>query len=212
MDKFIENLIKLKDYVPFFQTFLWIILFLVVALVFRKFINLILSTIVDRLKHGSSFKAGPLEVGEKLSQLDYIPQNEVKIASSVSDREDHRVSIYKENRGLFLTHLIQPTDRSGQGWDIFIYLIRHQVKGTKDIGYSDIQKAEFFFGHMWGNQVYEEKVKHGIVGVKTSAYAPFLCTCFVTMTDGVEIRLNRYIDFEIERIIKNTLSNTRDSQ
>jgi hypothetical protein len=207
MDKFIENLIKLKDYVPFFQTFLWIILLLVIAFVFRNFINLILSTIVERLRQGSSFKAGPLEVGEKLSKLDYIPQNETKIATSVNDREDHRVSIYKENRGLFLTHLIQPTDKSGQGWDIFIYLIRHQEKGTKDIGFSDIQKAEFFFGHMWGNQVYEEKVKHGIIGVKTSAYAPFLCTCFVTMKDGVEIRLNRYIDFEIEKIIKNTLPN-----
>lgn len=208
MDNFIENLIKLKDYVPFFQTFLWIVLLLVIVLVFHKFINLILTTIVDRLKQGSSFKAGPLEVGEKLSQLEYVPQNDTKIISpSVNDREEHRVSIYKENRGLFLTHLIYPTDKTGQGWDIFIYMIRHQEKGTDDIGFSDIKKAEFFFGHMWGNQIYEEKVKHGIIGVKTSAYAPFLCTCFVTMTDGVEIRLNRYIDFEIEKIIKNKLPN-----
>lgn len=210
MDKFIENLIKLKDYVPFFQTFLWIILFLVIVFVFRKFINLLLDIIVDRLRQGSSFKAGPLEVGEKLSQLEYVSQNDTKIiAPSANDREEQRVSIYKENRGLFLTHLIYPTDRTGQGWDIFIYLIRHQEKETKDLRFSDIKKAEFFFGHMWGNQIYEEKVKHGMIGVKTSAYAPFLCTCFVTTTDGAVIKLNRYIDFEIEKIIKNTLPKTR---
>ena len=146
MDKFIENLIKLKDYVPFFQTFLWIVLFLVITFVFRKFINLIFTTIVDRLRQGSSFKAGPLEVGEKLSQLEYVSQNDTKIVTpSVNDREEHRVSIYKENRGFFLTHLIYPSEKTGQGWDIFIYVIRHQEKGTKDIGFSDIKKAEFFF-------------------------------------------------------------------
>jgi hypothetical protein len=201
MDRFIESLLKLKDYVPLFQTLLWIGLFLTITFVFRKYIILILSTIVDRLKQGSSFKAGPIEVGEKLNQLEYIPQKEAKFEPSGNDREDHRVSIYRDNRGLFLTHIIYPTDRSGQGWDVFIYLIRHHSKDFNDKGFKDIVKAEFFFGHMWGNQVYEERERKGIIGVKTSAYAPFLCTCFVTMEDGFVIKLNRYIDFEMGKII-----------
>jgi hypothetical protein len=203
MDKFIEDLIKLKDYVPVFQTILWIGLLVVITFVFRKYINLILTTIIERLKQGSSFKAGPIEVGEILSQLEYVPQKESKCEPSVNERENHRVNIYKENRGLFLTHLIYPTDRSGKGFDIFIYLIRHQSNDMNNTGFQDVIKAEFFFGHMWGNQVYEEKEKNGIIGVKTSAYAPFLCTCFLTMSDGTEIRLNRYIDFEMEKILKN---------
>jgi hypothetical protein len=197
MDKIIDNLIKLKDYVPFFQTVLWISLIISLILIFRKYVYLILNTTVDRIKHGSSFKAGPIEVGEKLEQLDYIAQNEKLNGLIDSDREAHRVGIYKNNNGLFITHLIYPSDKSGVAWDIFIYLIRH-----KSSDFSDIKKAEFFFGHMWGNQIYEEKEKNGIIGVKTSAYAPFLCTCFVTMKDDSVIKLDRYIDFEMERIIK----------
>lgn len=195
----INNLIKLKDYVPFFQTLLWIFLIVSLILIFRRYIYLILNTTIDRIKQGSSFKAGPIEVGVKLEQLDYIPQNQNMDDSIDSDREAHRVGIYQNNRGLFITQVIYPSDKTGQVWDIFIYLIRH-----KSTDFNDVKKAEFFFGHMWGNQIYEEKEKNGIIGVKTSAYAPFLCTCFVTMNDDVVIKLDKYIDFEMGQIIKNS--------
>jgi hypothetical protein len=197
MDKIIDNLIKLKDYVPLFQTVLWILLIISLILIFRKYVYLILNTSIDRIKNGSSFKAGPIEVGERLEQLEYVPQSNNNNDSDNNDRESHRVGIYQNNKGLFITHLIQPSDKTGQVWDIFIYLIRH-----KSTDFKDVKKAEFFFGHMWGNKIYEETEKKGIIGVKTSAYAPFLCTCFVTMNDNTVIKLDRYIDFEMEQMIK----------
>lgn len=197
MDKIIDNLLRLKDYVSFFQSLLWILFIISLILIFRKYIYLILNTSIDRIKNGSSFKAGPIEVGERLEQLEYIPQSKNNTVSICNDRETHRVEIYKKNRGLFITHLIHPSNKKGQVWDIFIYLIRHKTTDFKDV-----KKAEFFFGHMWGNKIYKETEQNGIIGVKTSAYAPFLCTCFVTLDDNTVVKLDRYIDFEMEQMIK----------
>lgn len=110
-------------------------------------------------------------------------------------REGHRKSIYENNKGIFLTHLIYPSKKAGQCFDIYIYLIRHKLDN-----FSDVEKAEFFFGHMWGNKVFTKKPKNGIIGISTSAYAPFLCTCCVKFKNGEEIQIERYIDFEFSKV------------
>ena len=55
-----------------------------------------------------------------------------------------RNGIYENNRGVFLTHVIEPSRREGQIYDIFIYLMRHQSFDLTDIEWI----AEFFFGQM----------------------------------------------------------------
>ncbi len=195
----IDNLTKLKDYVPLFQTMIWIGFIVVFFLIFKKTISDVITTLILRIKKGSSIKAGPIEIGEELKGMQYANQTEssteVKTGSDGQQREDHRKRIYEKNKGLFLTHLIYPSAKSGQKFDIYIYLIRHK---SSDL--SDIDKAEFFFGHMWGNKVFSEKNRKGIIGISTSAYAPFLCTCIVRFKNGDEIQLDRYIDFEISKI------------
>ncbi len=109
---------------------------------------------------------------------------------------DERNGVYKRNAGLFLTHILVPSEKPDQKYDIYIYLIRH-----KTVDFSDVQKAEFFFGHMWGNEVFCKKPKDGRLGISTSAYGPFLCTCRVHLKGGEIIHLHRYIDFEMERIM-----------
>jgi len=192
----IEELIKLKDYVPLFQTFIWIIFIIIILLIFRKSVWTIINLLIDRVKKGSSIKVGPVEIGEELKNLTYAKQGsgEIKAEAKGKEREKHRTNIYSENKGLFLTHIISPSKKIGQKYDIFIYLIRH-----KSTDFNDIDYAEFFFGHMWGNEVFKESLKNGIIGISTSAYAPFLCTCCVKFKDGSEIELNRYIDFEMEK-------------
>jgi len=195
----INELVKIKDYVPLFQTVLWIGFIIGLFLIFRKSINVIISTLVDRIKKGSSVKAGPIEIGEELKNMEYAKQIDsdlpVSTGADGQKREEHRTKIYEKNKGLFLTHLIYPSDKRGQKFDIYIYLIRHKLDN-----FSDIEKAEFFFGHMWGNKIFSEKSKNGIIGISTSAYAPFLCTCCVRFKNGDEIQLDRYIDFEISKI------------
>ena len=195
----ISNLLKLKDYVPLFQTIVWIGFIITFFLIFKKTIHEIASTLLVRIKKGSSIKAGPIEIGEELKNMEYAKQTDANsIMLSGADgqkREEHRTKIYEKNKGLFLTHLIYPSGKSEQRFEIYIYLIRHKLDN-----FSDIEKAEFFFGHMWSNNVFTEKSKNGIIGISTSAYAPFLCTCCVKFNNGDEVHLDRYIDFEIRKI------------
>jgi len=105
-----------------------------------------------------------------------------------------RNDIYTDTRGVFLAHVIAPSNKPKQEFDIFVYLVRH---GDKDL--SDIRLAEFFFGKYWKNKVFPAVLNKGFIGVTTAAYGTFLCVCKVTFNDGEEILINRYIDFESAR-------------
>lgn len=111
---------------------------------------------------------------------------------------DRRNEIYSNNRGIFLTHIIKPSKKEGQVYDVFIYLYRH-----KSDDFSDVRYAEFFLGPYWGNQVFQavEETK-GFIGISTSAYGTMLCTCRVTFQDNNQIEIHRYIDFEAERMFE----------
>jgi hypothetical protein len=193
----IDTLTKLKDFVPLFQSILWMVFSLALIVAFRRIIVEIKDVVIERIRRGSSFKAGPIEVGEAFKNLQYADQmpGEAKTGADGSEREKRRLEIYRKNRSIFLTHILVPSKRKGYRYDVYIYLIRHKSKD-----FSDIAEAEFFFGHMWGNKVFKVKNEAGIVGISTSAYAPFLCTCCLKFTDGVEIELSRYIDFEMKRV------------
>jgi len=105
-----------------------------------------------------------------------------------------RRDVYKDNRGVFLTHIIQPSSRPDQTFDVYIYLIRHK---SEDL--SDVLMAEFFLGPYWDNAIFPAFSQNGFIGISTSAYGTFLCVCRVTFLDGTQIYLDRYIDFEMAR-------------
>jgi Domain of unknown function (DUF4062) len=109
----------------------------------------------------------------------------------------HRDGIKERNRGVFLVHVITPSKIKGQKFDIFIYLKRNK---SEDI--SDIDSAKFFLGRHWGNEIFEMQNEGDYIGISTSAYGPFLCTCCVTFKDGYSVHVNRYIDFEMESVYK----------
>jgi hypothetical protein len=188
----IDTILKFKNFVPLFQNLLWIIFIGVIIFIFRKMIRDLVLSLTDRIKKGSSLKIGNIELGA----LDYVEQTEIKATSNSEEREKHRTNIYKKNRGLFLTHILAISKRKKYKYDIFIYLIRHNPEDYNEKYFFDISYVEFFFGHMWGNEIFKVEEKNGIIGISTSAYAPFLCTCLIKMKDGTEIELYRYIDFE----------------
>lgn len=94
-------------------------------------------------------------------------------------------------------HALEPSGERGQEYDIFIYLIRH-----KSENYGDLESAEFFLGHYWGNRIFVGEWIGRFVGVQTSAYGPFLCTCRLTFKDGESVTLSRYIDFEMAPVTR----------
>jgi hypothetical protein len=125
-----------------------------------------------------------------------LPTEEVADRSTSEARVQERNAIYAKHRGYFLVHVIEPSPKHGQEFDIFIYLIRH-----KSDDYRDIETAEFFFGHYWGNKIFEGSRLGKLIGVKTAAYGPFLCTCRIKFKDGESVMVYRYIDFEMGDIL-----------
>ncbi len=115
-------------------------------------------------------------------------------------RSEQRKATYERSRRLFLVHLLSPSSKRGH-FDVQIYLRRH---GDQPI--DDVRSATFFFGKSWGNRVFNGTREQDAIGVATSAYGPFLCTCLVTFTDGTEVVLDRYVDFEMGKVLQAALS------
>ncbi len=123
---------------------------------------------------------------------------------SIEEWTDVRVTVYRENRNVFLAHTMRPSRKTGQLYDIAIYLIPHRSNDPKyrRTDLSDVVEAEFFLGAYFDEKVFRIKNRGGIIGITTSAYGPFLCTCRVSFTDGKQLMLNRYIDFEMGNLIE----------
>jgi hypothetical protein len=122
---------------------------------------------------------------------------------SIKEWTDVRVAVYRENRNIFLAHTIRLSQKTGQLYDIAIYLIPHRSNDPKHrrTDLSDIVEAEFFLGAYFDNKVFRVKNRGGVIGITTSAYGPFLCTCKVSFADGERLMLNRYIDFEMGNLL-----------
>ena len=65
----------IKELVPLLQTFLWIALILWLIKYFKFELKLLREVLVKRLESGSSFKAGPLEIGELKNQVESVRQD-----------------------------------------------------------------------------------------------------------------------------------------
>jgi len=228
MGKILEGLVRLKDYVPLLQTLTWAVLATVGGFVLRRQIVGLVETVRKRIESGSSLKAGPIEVGADLRNLPRVePHLEASSSSapaqtkallnttsrnqiidhSIVDRSKQRDDSYQRCRGIFLAHVIAQSVDPNQLYDIFVYLIRHK---SHDFG--DVECAEFFFGKYWGNEIFREDNDGGVIGLSTSAYGPFLCTCLVTFKDGQKVMLERYIDFEMGKYLSQGAEKPRGLQ
>lgn len=142
------------------------------------------SSMIAEAREGS---AAPEQITKHSSEL---------ILERISERE----KIYGESRMIVLVHKLTPSNKTGFKYDISIYAKRH---GDKDI--SDVAKAEFFFGKSWGYQTFTGEREGNVIGVSTSAYGTFLCTCWITFTDGQRASIYRYIDFEMGELVQKVL-------
>ena len=129
----------------------------------------------EHLEYAEPEPAGPEELpGEK---------NDIHTPRG---RREQRREIYERSRKLFLVHILSPSSKPGQLFDIQIYLKRHKEEPIEDV-----ESAVFFFGRSWGNRIFEGTREGNVIGVSTSAYGSFLCTCLVKFTDGTEVILDR---------------------
>ncbi len=185
-------------WVPLFESAIWAGLSLYLIYRFTPQLQSLFGAIQERVAAGSSFKAGPVELGSvDFDSLEKVDPSDPVEAVQEDDWTRERNGIYRNNYGLFLAHIVEPPATPGHDYDIFIYLVRH-----KSEVFDDVEYAEFFLGSHWGNKVYKEQPDNVLMGITTSAAGPFLCTCRVLMKDGTEVRMNRYIDFEMVRVLE----------
>jgi hypothetical protein len=139
-----------------------------------------------------------------LSEIQVLEEKVNKHDSEIIlDRVEEREKIYRDSRLMVLVHALTPSNKPGFKYDISIYAKRH---GDEDI--SDVAKAEFFFGKSWGHKIFTGTREGGIIGVSTSAYGTFLCTCLITFTDGQQASIYRYVDFEMGEVVQKLIGNT----
>jgi hypothetical protein len=209
------------DYVPLFQTLAWILFILISFRIFRPQFQSLFLAVISRIRTGSGLKVGPVELSPDLRALRYVsseqptpPSTGITVEderdlSIVEERIKQRHSIYEKHRDLFIVHVLSPSQVKGQEYDVFIYLIRHDGDQEKPADLSDVEKAEFFFGGSWGNRIFVGTRKGKHIGVSTSAYGSFLCTCLVTFKDGEHAMLDRYVDFEMGDLLKTVAGSDR---
>lgn len=188
----------MNSWVPLFQTLAWIGLIVFGVWRFNDPLRRLADALRRRILAGSAVKAGFFELGEQFEGLDRVEPSNKPAPADKSQWAEERDKIYQENDGFFLVHAIEPSYEAGQLYDIFIYLVRHKSDALEDVEY-----AEFFLGAYWDNNVYRETLKDGMIGISTSAYGPFLCTCRVYLKNGKTGFVYRYIDFEMGRVFEN---------
>ena len=124
-------------------------------------------------------------------------QNGQTVSMTTEDWVNARDEIYKSNCNYFLAYILEPSINEKQKYDIFIYILLHKDWGYENFQYEDIERAEFFFGKHWGNKIYVGSKSGNYIGMRTSAYGPFLALCKITFKSGKCIIINKYIDFEM---------------
>ncbi|TVQ81709.1 MAG: hypothetical protein EA357_11785 [Micavibrio sp.] len=182
-------------------------------------IQKLLDAIVNRINEGSSINTPLGSIGQSpnLQELKKVsPEAQISNENTVTDSEnwtDKRRELYEKPKGLFLAHIIEPLPKSKTSsfndpaaedrkwYDAFIYIIGHDSRdGSKKSALQDIEHAEFFLGPQWGNKIFKEEPKNGLIGISTAAYGPFLCLCRVTLKNKEVIELSHYVDFEMRQI------------
>ena len=198
---------------PVAQTAIWGAVAITGLVMLREPVKQFAQTVVGRVSSGDKLTTPwlSLERRAELEKLDeakatkpeVIDEADVEELGSVEEPTTrkqwnrYRQGVYEAHRRLFLVHVISPSEKPGQTYDIFILVKRHKNRPI-----DDIEKVDFYLGQYWGNQVFTEFPRDGLVGLRTSAHGPFLCVCKVHLkSEGSKhpetIMLERYIDFEM---------------
>ena len=126
-------------------------------------------------------------------------QTDTGVPAEAREFDLRRKAIADEARDVMLVHALQPSQARGQKFDVFIYLQRRD-SGRYDVNLADVAKVEFFLGRYWRNEIFQGSWSGKYLGIRTSAYGPFLCVCKVSFADGGSAFLYRYVDFEMGEV------------
>jgi hypothetical protein len=203
----------LKALSPVLVASAWPLVLLITVWIFKREISCSFDVLLRAVPRLNQAEFGKLKVilcpPEVVSQLPRVETIEAEVLPPGETRKSlltkvGRAGIYNKHQGIFLTHIFEPSKEGV--FTAHIYLIGHEKKsepggkGISNNSLSKVKKAEFYLGEMWNDKVFSRSanVPGEPIGITVSAYGPFLCTCLVTLENGEQIELYRYIDFEME--------------
>lgn len=150
--------------------------------------------------------AGPLKA--KMGELRSLPRVDPtalptypETAAEPQGWTKVRDELGKTARGVHLVHVVEPSTVEPGWFEIYAYLVGHK---RGQYGYpadlSDVEKAEFYLGRFWGNEIFPVSGTGGRepIGLATRAFGPTTAVCRVHFTDGATAILSRYLDLELE--------------
>lgn len=198
----------MNEWIPLIQTLVWVGLIAVVLYMGRGNWRRIFNAFEQRVSQGDDVTVtGPLGLSAELKrEARGLPRLEPGDDAQSEDSgqavsnglEAMRRRTGADQRGVHLVHVVAPSDRPGQRYDVFAYLHgwgRGRFHLPDDL--SDVVQAEFFLGPLFNpSSVIVTNDGGGRIGFVTSAHAPALCLCKVTFSDGHEVVVQRYLDFE----------------
>jgi hypothetical protein len=175
---------------------LWIALVVAAAFYFKAEIAELLQNISWRLRTGGSVKLFSIELGQTyVSPAIDFTRDETTFEHRKDDdneRWSQREQYYKPNRNIQLVHRLAPSKLAGMLYDIEIYLIPHRG-GTL----ANLSSVDYYFGKHWDNQIFTSRDRSRSFAIVTSAFGAFMCTAKLVFTDGDEVMVSRYVDFEM---------------
>lgn len=199
----------MSDWVPLLQTLVWASLLLLLLYVGRGNWGRIMQALERRISQGDDMTlTGPLGLSAvlkreskglpRLEPGDDEDEPQGPMAPDQGDLSALRAQMGAEQRGVHLVHVVAPSDRQGERYEIFAYLHgwgRERFDLPGDL--SDVARAEFFLGPLFTpSHVTVENDRGSRLGFVTTAHAPALCLCKLTFRDGHETVVSRYLDFE----------------
>lgn len=201
--------------VPLLQTVVWVGLIVGVLVWGRRHWSGILGAVRARIEGGDTVKVGITGFNAELQRetAGVVRLNPGDEVAGVQDEapgslEAPRREIGQRQRGVHVVHVAVPTDDPGQEYDIFVYLSgwRRSAYGLPD-DLSDVESAEFYLGPKFTpSSAFVTRADGQRLGFVTSAYGPVICMCRVTFTDGYQVTMSRYLDFESAAFTERTLS------
>lgn len=197
---------EFAEWIPLLQSMLWAALITGVLVWGRHHWNGILNALRKRVEHGGTVKLG---VGSFSAALEREAQGVPRItpgddgavntaAQPANDLAELRVHVGRSQRGVHLVHIAAPSEHLGQECDLFVFLTgwRRSAYGLPD-DLSDVSTAEFYLGPKFQPSGTTVTHRQGSpLGFFTSAWGPVICVCRVTFTDGEQVVVTRYLDFE----------------
>jgi hypothetical protein len=179
--------------------FLWFSLVLVALLLLSSEIRALLQNLSWRLRTGAAVKLFSMELGQTYVSPAIDASKDETTFEHKPDLNDERYlqreQYYKPNRNIQLVHRLAPSSLPGVLYDIEIYLVPH-----KDATLASVSRVEYYFGKHWGGLIFTSRDRSRSFSITTSAFGSFMCTAKLIFTDGDEVMVGRYVDFEMGAI------------